>query len=264
MKHPYFVNEGPLVMAHRGGRGLAPENTMIAFKQAVELGSDVLELDIRSTRDGVLVVIHDETIKRTTNGSGAVQDYSFTELQKFDAGDYWSNDGGETHAFRGKGHTIPSLEELFAAFPKLKFNIDIKQETPSIVKPFGELIRKMGLTKQVLVAAFDVSTIREFRQQFPEIVTAADVNEVRWFLGTSKVGLSALPRLKSKAFQLPEKDGKIQVISKGFVRAAHRRNMPVHVWTIDEEEDMQRLLDIGVDGLFTDRPDLMLKLLNRL
>ena len=250
-------------MAHRGGRGLAPENTMIAFKQAVEMGADVLELDIRSTRDGVLVVIHDKTIDRCTNGSGAVQDYSFAELQKFDAGDYWSNDGGKTHAFRGKGHTIPALEELFAAFPQMKFNIDIKQESPSIVKPFGELIRKMGLTSQVLVAAFDVSTIREFRRQFPEIITAADVHEIRWFLGTGKLGLSALTRLKSKAFQLPEYEGKLQVITKGFVRAAHKRKMPVHVWTIDEEEDMQRLLDMGVDGLFTDRPDRMLKLLKR-
>ena len=105
MQHPYFKNEGPLVMAHRGGRGLAPENTMIAFKQAVEMGSDVLELDIRSTRDGVLVVIHDETIDRCTNGSGAVQDYSFAELQKFDAGDYWSNDGGKNPRFsRERAH----------------------------------------------------------------------------------------------------------------------------------------------------------------
>ena len=121
----------------------------------------------------------------------------------------------------------------------------------------------MGLTNQVLVAAFDVSTIREFRRQFPEIITAADVKEVRWFLGTSKLGLSALTRLESKAFQLPEYEGKIHVITKGFVSAAHKRCMPVHVWTVDEEEDMQRLLDIGVDGLFTDRPDRMLKLLNR-
>jgi glycerophosphoryl diester phosphodiesterase len=262
--HPYFASEGPLVIAHRGCAGLAPENTMIGFRKAVELGADILELDVQSTRDGVLVVIHDNIVDRISDGSGNVQDFSIDELKKLDAGYNWTEDEGKSFPYRGQGHTIPTLRELFETYPDQRFNIDIKQVKPSVIEPFGSMIREFGLSRRVLVAAFHVHVIRQFRSAFPEILTAADDWESRWFFGLNKVRLSGLTRLHSQAFQLPEYEEGIHIITERFVKAAHRAGMQVHVWTIDDVESMQRLVSLGVDGIFTNFPDRMLHLLNRM
>jgi len=262
--HPYFASDGPLVIAHRGCAGLAPENTMIGFRKAVELGADILELDVQSTRDGVLVVIHDNIVDRISNGSGNVQDFSLDELKKLDAGYNWTEDAGKSFPYRGQGHTIPTLRELFETYPDQRFNIDIKQVKPLVIEPFGGMIREFGLSRQVLVAAFHVNVIRQFRNAFPEILTAADDWESRWFFGLNKIRLSGLTRLHSQAFQLPVYEGGIHIITERFVKAAHRAGMQVHVWTIDDVESMQHLISLGVDGIFTNFPDRMLHLLNRM
>jgi glycerophosphoryl diester phosphodiesterase len=262
--HPFFASDGPLVIAHRGCAGLAPENTMIGFQKAVEMGADILELDVQSTRDGVLVVIHDNIVDPISNGSGSVQDFSIDDLKELDAGYNWTGDEGKSFPYRGKGHTIPTLRELFEAYPDQRFNIDIKQIRPSIIEPFGNMIREFGLSRQVLVAAFHVHVIRQFRSAFPEILTAADDWESRWFYGLNKIGLSGLTRLQSQAFQLPEYEGGIHIITGRFVKAAHRASMQVHVWTIDDAENMKNLISLGVDGIFTNYPDRMLRLLKRL
>jgi glycerophosphoryl diester phosphodiesterase len=262
--HPYFASEGPLVIAHRGCAGLAPENTMIGFQKAVEMGADILELDVQSTKDGILVVIHDTIVDRISNGKGNVQDFRIEELKELDAGYSWTDDEGKSFPYRGKGHTIPTLHELFEAYPDQRFNIDIKQVTPSIIEPFGNMIREFGLSRHVLVAAFHVHVIRQFRSSFPQILTAADDWESRWFYGLNKIGLSGLTRLRSQAFQLPEYEGGIHIITDRFVKAAHHAGMQVHVWTIDDVESMQRLISLAVDGIFSNFPDRMLKLLKRL
>ncbi|MCP4421279.1 MAG: glycerophosphodiester phosphodiesterase, partial [Chloroflexi bacterium] len=132
---PFATQGGVVVLAHRGWRGCYPENTMLAFEKAAELPIDGLEIDIHSTSDGVLVVFHDDSLERTTNGNGRIQDYTFAELQKLDAGYRFTPDDGQTFPFRGQGITIPILAEVFETFPRLWINIDIKQETPSIVRP---------------------------------------------------------------------------------------------------------------------------------
>ena len=127
-EHPFLAGGNPLVMAHRGGQGLWPPNTLFAFERAVEMGADILEMDIHASADGVLIVHHDDTVDRTTNGSGAIRDHTLTELKELDAGYHWSADGGETYPFRGKGMRIPTLEEVLEAFPKTRLNIDIKPD----------------------------------------------------------------------------------------------------------------------------------------
>jgi glycerophosphoryl diester phosphodiesterase len=261
--HPYFDNGQVLVMAHRGGRGLRPENTLVAFQEAVALGVDVLEMDLHSTSDGVVVVMHDDTVDRTTDGSGPVHDYSLAELQVLDAGYHWSADDGATTPYRGLGIGVPTLEEVFTAFPGILMNIEIKQAQPAIVAPVCQLIRDHGMAVKVLVASFDDEIIKAFRRTCPEVATTAGEDEVRLLYGLSLVYLGGLLSPAYEAVQVPEYSGNIHVLTQRFVDAAHGRNLQVHAWTINEVADMQRLLDLGVDGIITDYPDRLLRLLGR-
>ena len=136
------ISSKVLLMAHRGGEGVWPSNTLYAFQQAAALGADVLELDIHATRDGVLVVRHDPFVESTTDGQGYICELTLAEIQRLDAGYTWTADGGQSFPFRGLGITIPTLEEVLAAFPNVRLNIDIKPEDPAVVAPFVALLRK--------------------------------------------------------------------------------------------------------------------------
>ena len=264
--HPYFEG-GVQVIAHQGGDGLRPSNTMAAFEHAVALGVDVLEMDIHSTQDGVIVTIHDATVDRTTNGTGRVQDLTFAELQALDAGYHWPTLAEEAdrtdRPFRGQGITIPALEEILQAFPDMHMTIEIKQETPSLAEPFCALLRQYEMTDQVLVGSFREAALQEFRATCPEVPTSATESEVRNFFILNTVFLSALYTPNAYAFQVPESFGSIHLLSARFVQGAHARNMAVQPWTINQSEDMARLLALGVDGIITDYPDRLLDALGR-
>ena len=178
---PFLHGPGPLVFAHRGGSGLWPENTLYAYERAVALGVDILELDIHSTSDGALVVMHDDRVDRLTDGSGEIRSKTLAELKQLDAGYRWTQDGGKTYPYRGQGITIPTLEEVFSAFPGLRINIDIKQQFPSIVEPFTRLLEKHHKLDEVMVGSFHESELRLFRRRCPGVATAAGVLEVRLF-----------------------------------------------------------------------------------
>ena len=261
--HPFFNSEEVLVIAHRGGRGLWPENTLYAFERAAELGVDVLEMDIHSTSDGVLVTMHDDTVDRTTDGSGPIHDYTLTELKKLDAGYNWTNDEGKTYPFRGQGITVPALEEIFSSFPDHRLNIEIKQVQPSIVEPFCQMIRDYGREETVLVGSFDAGTVEDFRDECPGVATSTTEPEVRNFFILNTLFLGALYQAPAEAFQVPEYDNDLHVVTGRFVSGAKNHNMDVHVWTVNEKDDMQRLLDLGVDGIITDYPDRLLDVLGR-
>jgi glycerophosphoryl diester phosphodiesterase len=262
---PFFTQSQsrPQVMAHRGGRGLWPENTLYAFEHAVALGADVLEMDIHSTADGVLVVMHDDTVERTTNGTGPIHSLTLEKLKALDAGYNWSADDGQTFPYRGQGIAVPTLEEVFAALPNTLMNIEIKQAEPSIAGSFCQLIRDYGKTEQVLVASFDKAVIQEFRLACPEVATSAGQSEVVVLFVLSKVLLEGVYSPATQAVQVPEYEGNLHVLTPRFVHAAHRRNLEVDAWTINEMEDMQRMVDLGVDGIITDYPDRLLELLGR-
>jgi glycerophosphoryl diester phosphodiesterase len=260
--HPFFQDSGVLVMAHQGGKGLWPENTLYAFEHAVELGVDVLEMDIHSTADEILVVMHDDTVDDTTDGTGPIQEYSFDELKKLDAGYFWS-ENGETYPFRGRGITVPALEELFEAFPDVLMNIEIKQREPSIVAPLCEMIHAYNREDITLVASFDSHTVKAFRAECPSVASAASESEVRAFFILNTVLLSAAYRPQAEAFQIPEFSGGLHVLTERFVESAARHNIDVHVWTVNEEDDMRRMIDTGVNGIITDYPDRLLNILRR-
>lgn len=256
-------NARPLVFAHRGGGGLFPENTLGAFEYSAKMGVDVLELDVHATSDGALVVNHDATVDRTTDGRGRITELTLEQIKKLDAGYAFSTDGGKTFPFRAKGVTIPTLEEIFAALPEMTFNVEPKQETPSIIKSLCSLIRERKMADKVIVGSFRQSILTEFRLECSEVATSASPSEVSKFLALSKTGVAESYSPPMQALQVPEYIGSLQVVSKEFVEAAHKRNLKVHVWTINETADMQRLLELGVDGIMTDYPDRLLTLTGR-
>lgn len=262
--HPFFTEVSrPLVIAHRGGAGLRPENTMPAFGHAVAMGVDVLEMDVHSTRDSVLVLMHDQTVDRTTDGTGPIKSLSFEELRKLDAAYRWSIDGNQTFPFRGQGITVPTLEEVFTAFPTTRLNIEIKQTEPSLIKPLCRMIRDFRMTNRVLVASFHAEALTEFRRECREVATSASGDEVRLFLTLSTTALAATYSPAAQAMQVPEYGGRLHLLTQSFIDTAHRRNLQVHAWTINEMDDMRRLTAMNVDGIITDRPDRLLKLLGR-
>ena len=263
--HPFFTRfeHRPLVMAHQGGDGLWPSNTMHAFQQAVALGVDVLEMDVHSTADDAVVVIHDSAVDRTTDGSGPVHGFTLTELQSLDAGYHWTPDDGETFPYRGQGLHVPALEELFVAFPGVPMNIEIKQAEASIAAPLCQLIHEHGMADKVLVVSFHEKATKEFRDACPEVVTGTTQNEVIALFALSRPFLEGAYSPAAGAMQVPEYRSGIHVLAPRLVDAAHKRGLQVHAWTINDQADMRRLIDLGVDGIITDYPDRLLQVLGR-
>ncbi|MGD8436549.1 MAG: glycerophosphodiester phosphodiesterase, partial [Syntrophobacterales bacterium] len=224
---------------------------------------DVLETEIQSTADNVLVLMHDSTVDRTTNGSGPVRAFTLDELKTLDAGYNWTADGGQTFPFRGSGITVPTLEELCTALPTARINIDIKQDKPSLVASLCKTIRTFDMVERVMVASFSSKVLKAFRRVCPEVTTSAGSGEVALFYVMNLVFLGRVYRSAFQAFQIPEYSHGLRVLTKRFVQTAHGLHLAVHVWTVNDTTDMQRLLDLGVDGIVTDRPDRLLSLLTK-
>ena len=262
--HAFLENQGRiLVMAHRGGKGLWPPNTLYAFERAAEMGVDVLEMDIHRTADGVLVVRHDPTVDATTDGSGYIRDLTLAEVKALDAGYRWTADEGQTYPYRGKGITIPTLEEVLLALPDIRLNIDIKPEDPTVVEPFCQMLTDYNKLDQVMVGSFHDEQLRRFREYCPQVATAAGVSETRLFYLLNRAFLGAVFHPRAAAFQVPEYNEGIHLVTPSFVEGAQAHNMQVHVWTVNETADMERLISWGADGIITDYPDRLMALLKR-
>jgi glycerophosphoryl diester phosphodiesterase len=264
-EYPYFdqfsEDQYPLVIAHAGSE-LYPTDTLYALKEYAAMGVDVLEMDLHMTADGEIILIHDDTVDRTTNGTGDVRQMTLTELQALDAGWYWTSDE-ENYPFRGLGITIPTLREVFETFPDYPMIMEIKQEEPSMAVPLCDLIREYGMADTVLVPSFNDAAIQAFRAACPEVATAAAHDEVFDFVVRGFLLMGGTISPEYQALQVPEKEGNIPVVTPLFLWFAHQRNVEVHIWTINEPAEMQRFIDMGVDGIMTDRTDLLLEILGR-
>jgi glycerophosphoryl diester phosphodiesterase len=262
---PFFEasRNKPEVIAHRGGAEQWPGETIFAFEQALQLGVDVIEMDVRSTADNHLVLIHNPTLEETTNGRGAVHDHTLEQLKKLDAGFKWTNDDGRTFPFRGKNITIPTLEEVFTAFPNVRMNIEIKQTEPSIVAPLAQMIREHGMTDRVLIAGFSDSALSEFRRISPEVATSASRSELIKFVAINSLlhGHKDIPG--TDAIQVLSRFSIVPVITQRLVRTSHSLDLPIHAWTVNRKEEMQRMISLGLDGIITDLPGPLMKLLGR-
>jgi glycerophosphoryl diester phosphodiesterase len=244
-------------MAHRGSRELWPENTMTAFAGAVELGYRYIETDVRMTADGVVVAFHDATLERTTNGRGAVVDWRWEELQHLDAG--WAFGADLGHPLRGRGVRIPRLDEVFAAWPDVHFNIDLK--APGIEWAVAEVIAKAHRQDSTLIGSFRDRRIAKFRRiTNGTIATSAGPrgSVAAWMASRTGRGIWQ----PVAAYQLPFETPAAR-LDRRFVEAAHSANAQVHAWTVNDAVDMEHLLDIGVDGIITDRPDVLNDLLRQ-
>jgi glycerophosphoryl diester phosphodiesterase len=263
--HPFIqkLPTPPLRIAHRGGAGIWPENTLYAFERAANLGVDLIELDIHASVDGVLVVMHDETVDRTTDGAGLIRQKTLAELKTLDAGYRWTDDGGQSYPFRGLGIGISTLEEVLQALPQMPMIVEIKQAEPSITGALCRLIRQYGRQEDLIIGSFHVDALREMRQHCPEIATSAHADEVRAFVALNFLRLTKVYSPAPFAFQVPIRQGNIEIVTPSFVHSAHERNMQIHVWTVNDPAEMDYLTRIGVDGLITDHPDRLMELLVR-
>ena len=265
--HPYFDNfdSYPLVIAHADdtGQGLWPGSTMVFLEGATQLGVDVLEIDVHMSKDGHIVVMHDDTVDRTTNGSGKISQLTLKEIKELEVGANWSPDGGSTYPYREAGLRVPTVAEVFTLFPDKPLNIEIKQEDPSLAQPLCDLIRHFNMSDRVLVPSFSDKAMSEFRAACPEVATVASSSEVRKFVAVNFAFLSKFLAAEYEAFQVPEESSGIPVVIPHFVHSAHDSNLQVHIWTVNDPADMERFIAMGVDGIMTDRPDLLLDILGR-
>lgn len=263
--------EGVLNLAHRGASGLFPENTLLAFREALRLGADALETDVHLSQDGQLVVIHDETVDRTTEGAGSVAELTVAELKALDAGYDFGRDG--THPFRGRGLRIPTLEEVFAAFPQARINIEIKPDRKdgAIERELWRLIEKYRRHRLTLVNSEHDGVVQRFRgiaasaPAGETVPTGAPFRESLRFLVLSKVRWSGLYSPPFDALQVPERFRiagiDVAIATPQFIAAAHRAQVAVHVWTVDDPADMRRLIGMGVDGIITNHPEILVRVL---
>ena len=252
MGRGYFSGPRPRLFGHRGAAGVAPENTLASFRQAREDGAGYFELDVHATRDAVVVVIHDPTLERTTDGAGAIRDLTFAELQRHDAGFRFELEGA--HPFRGRGVRVPALEQLLDEFPDVPLNIEIKQLEPPIEPLVISLLERQNALDRVVLAAEDDRIMERIRGHAPQAATSACYGEVREFFERSFAGRFDGYRPRARALQIPPRFGDLELVSADTLAAAHRFGLEMHVWTINEEREMEALLALGVDGVMSDFP----------
>jgi glycerophosphoryl diester phosphodiesterase len=263
MGHPYFDLPTPVVLGHRGCAGEVPENTLASFQRGLESGADILESDVHLTRDGVPVLIHDDDVTRVSEGTGRVAALTLAELQKLDAGHGFSPDGGATHPFRGRGLRIPTLREAFEAFPAARFNLELKEDLPGLVEQTVGLLKQLGRAQATLLTAERAPLMQHIHAGLDaegvDAARGACAEDVLAFVRSALDGSPPPPG--PMALQVPASFGDRPLVTAPLVRHAHAHGIHVHVWTINEPAEMTRLLELGVDGLVTDFPGRMRRLL---
>jgi glycerophosphoryl diester phosphodiesterase len=261
MSHPYFDVPVPSVIGHRGACGELPENTLPAFGLAVEHGAVILETDVHITRDGALVLIHDEVLERTTNGRGRVVDHDLAVLRELDAGHHFDPAGDGSFPFRGRGIRIPTLEETLDAFPKLHFNVEIKEHIPALIEGTVRAVCKAGREDSVLLAAAEDPIMHDLRAHLAQSgahpAVGASVGDVLGFVRAAIDGVAPPPG--PMALQVPPGFGARPLVTREFVAHAHAHGLFIHVWTINEPAEIARIFELGVDGVMSDFPERVAK-----
>ena len=242
-----------VAIAHRGGSALRPENTLPAFDHAVSLGVDGLECDVQLSRDGEVVVMHDPTVQRTCDGSGPVKDFTADELARLDACVHFGPDRG--WPYRGQGIGVPTLRSLLNRYRELPWVVEMKSDQIDVADRALAVIREAGAEDRVILAGFSHAVVAHVRRVAPHIPTSGSRPEVQSALMRSWLWMK--PRLTGyRLLQVPFRFRGRQVLTRAYVRAARRAGIPVHSWIVDQPEELQAIIDWGVTGLISDRPDL--------
>jgi glycerophosphoryl diester phosphodiesterase len=259
--HPYFDVPVPTVIGHRGASGELPENTLASFGHAVADGAAILESDVHVTSDGALVLIHDDVLDRTTDGTGRVADHTLAELRALDAGHRFERDGD--FPFRGKGLGIPTLYECLRTFPQLRWNLEIKERIPALIEGTVAVVRELGMEARVLLAAAEDPIMADLRAHVAKVgarcAIGASTGDVVGFVRSALDGQAPPPG--AMALQVPPGFANRPLVTREFVAHAHTHGLFVHVWTVNEPDEMHRLLDLGVDGIMSDFPARVAKVL---
>lgn len=256
-----------LVIAHRGGMYLYPENTMLAFDNSVKLGVDALELDIHITKDDILVINHDNTINRTSNGKGFISNFTYKELLNYNFGYRFKNIHGK-YPYRDKYIPIPKLKDLFIKHNNMNMLIDIKNNGTlgyKASKQLKKLIYRYNMKDKVVIGSFNNDTIYYFREITKNnINTSASTNETLKFIIFNKLFLNSFNTIVYSTLQIPYKKGCLSLDKKSIINSAHRKNIKVYYWTINDRKEMKKLIKLGSDGIITDRPDILISILKKI
>jgi glycerophosphoryl diester phosphodiesterase len=256
--NPFRIGR-PLVIPHAGGDGFYPEDTMVAWEHSMAEGGDVVDIDVSTSSDGVLIAFHDATLERTTNGAGPVAGKTWTELAKLDAG--WGFKRNGAYPYRGKNVHIPTLEQVLRRFPKSLVTLDLKDQRASIVSPLCDLITRLGRTRDVYVGSDSNDQVLAFRKDCPSLRTSGTDAERSAMRAARNAGNTKFVthQLVSQPSYLA-RDGTKRITAQ-FLAFSHRMDIAVLPWVVDNPNDLSDLIDLGVDGIYTRRPDLMVKLL---
>jgi glycerophosphoryl diester phosphodiesterase len=263
-----WLSRRVMAFAHQGGAWEWPSSTLFAMEQAVAAGATGLELDVHATADGELVVCHDTTVDRTTDGAGAIADLTLAQLRELDNA-YWFVPGADVtpgrpeaeYPYRGRApgdrrFGVATLREVLERFPDVVLNLDIKQTAPQVAPyeaALARLLAEFDRQTDVIVASFLDQALRSFAEVAPGVPTSAGTMAVTAFWVALHSG-AALPALDAVALQVPECYGDAVVVDAPFVVAAHEQGLAVHVWTVNDVASMARLVDLGVDGIMSDVP----------
>jgi glycerophosphoryl diester phosphodiesterase len=267
-----------IAYAHQGGAWEGPSSTLHAIAAALEAGATGIELDVHATRDGRLVVCHDATVDRTTEANGTIASLTYEELSRLD-NSYWWAPGAEVtldlpddgYPFRGRAPRdhrfgVALLEEVLEEFAGTVLNLDIKRTAP-VVAPYeealAELLRRVDCADRVIVASFLDTATDTFSTYAPEFATSAGTLASAEFYRSVQAGEDPAP-MRHVALQVPVSFGEVTLVDERFVAVAHAQGLAVHVWTIEEETEMEGLCGLGVDGIITDRPSALVGVLDRL
>lgn len=258
---PFFRRAGPpRVIAHRGGCSLGPENTIAAFDRGLAAGADGLEMDVRLSADGVVVVCHDPTLDRTTDRTGPVSALTAAELARVDAG-YHFTDADGRHPFRGQGAGIPTLRAILDRYRDAAMIVEMKPDTEEMARAVVAEVRRAGAMDRVCAAGYGPRSLTAVRRALPQMSSSASRIEVRMALYRSWLAWP-VSRPDYGGYQVPERVGRLRVVSPRFIRHAHQAGLEVQVWTVDDADDARRLLGWGADALISNRPDIAVAVRN--
>lgn len=252
----FFAGKKPRVFGHRGSAGTCPENTLLSFDQAKQDGADILEMDLRLTRDKQAIVWHDSSVDRTTDGSGLVKDLTATEIGSLDCGWSFRTAGSKQYSFRGQRLKVASFEDVLQRYPGMPINVEVKDRDFVLVDETIRLLQKYNRlhSGDVLVVVNSKPCMQRLRARAPSLLTSHTTAENVRFVIEARMPVPPLFRAQGDAIQLPLKKRGFELITPGLVRAAHRQRLELHVWTVNDESRMRWLLQMGVDGIFTDFP----------
>ncbi|NRA04492.1 MAG: glycerophosphodiester phosphodiesterase [Myxococcales bacterium] len=256
--HPFLEPPTPHLFAHRGASGECPENTLPAFDRAWQTGVPFLEMDCHATRDGEIVVHHDAHVDRLSDGTGPIAEFLWKDLARFDAGYRFTADG-RSFPFRGCGVRIPLLADVIERYPEARINLEIKQADPPIAERVVGLIRELGAAERMLLASEQDAVIASIRALDPGTASGSSLRDAVNFFAALDGGRIAGFEPMGQALQIPPRFGERELVTEQSVAAAHRLGLLVHVWTVNDADEMRRLLDLGVDGIMSDFPDRLIE-----